>query len=107
MIKAGKEETNCLLDIGGKGSFMAFVQVPVKGLKYDYATKEQVRNNGKAERSCLLVVEKGSVHVEHDSWGMKKSGRKPASPNVIIILLNTPCRRKKIFLVEGGQQHLM
>ena len=40
-MMAGKEETNCLLDVGGKGSFKASLQVPVKGLKYEFATKNR------------------------------------------------------------------
>ena len=53
VMKAGKEETTCLLGVGGKGSVKASVQVPVKGMKYESPAHELVIKNGKAERSCL------------------------------------------------------
>ena len=56
------EETTCLLDLAGKYSVMASVQVPVKGI---------VR-----EREVFCWMEKRAVYMPKargDSWGLKKS----------------------------------
>ena len=47
VMKAEKEETTCLLDVAGKGSVKASVQVPVKGIKDKSPVQEPVIKDGK------------------------------------------------------------
>ena len=53
-MKAGKEETTCLLGVARKCSVKAFVHVPVKGKKYEYLAPEPVIKDGNGRKSCLL-----------------------------------------------------
>ena len=41
-MKAGKEETTCLLDVAEKGSVKAFVQIPLKGIKDESPAKNRL-----------------------------------------------------------------
>ena len=70
VMKAGKEETTCLLAVAG--SFKASVYVLVKGEKVESPDPEPAI---KGKRSCLLDGEKRSVHAKArgDSWEMEKS----------------------------------
>ena len=61
-MKAGKEKTKCLLDISGRGSVKASVQV--KRLKDDTPAQEPLIKDGRGENVCLLDGGKGSVHVK-------------------------------------------
>ena len=72
MIKGEKEETTCLLDIPGKGSFKTCVKVPVKGITDRSPVNKPVIKGGKGKRSCMLDGGKAIVHVKEsdDSWGM-------------------------------------
>ena len=63
-MMAEKEETTCLLDIAGKGSFKTSVQVPVKWMKDKSAVQEPVIKDGRGERSCLLNGGKHNVYVK-------------------------------------------
>ena len=56
-MKAGKEETTCLLGVAG--SVKASFHVLVKGEKVESAAPESAI---KGKRSCLLDGEKRSVH---------------------------------------------
>ena len=64
-----------MLDVAGKGSVKASVQVPVKWLTEQSPVQEPVIKDGKGERGCPLDGEKGIVHVKErgDSWGMEGS----------------------------------
>ena len=72
-MKAKKEETTWLLDVAGKGSVKASIQVPVKLIKHESPAQEPVIKYGKGERSCLLDGGNGTVHVKQrgNSWGIK------------------------------------
>ena len=72
-MKVEKEETTWLLDVAGKGSVKASIQVPVKLIKHESPAQEPVIKYGKGERSCLLDGGNGIVHVKErgDSWGME------------------------------------
>ena len=74
-MKAGKEETTCLLEVAGKCSVKASVHVLVKGKKGESPEAESVIKDGKGKRSCLLDGENRSVHAKarEDSWEMEKS----------------------------------
>ena len=63
-MKAGKEETTCLLGVAG--TVKASVHVLVKGKKGKSPAPEV-----KGKRSCVLDGEKRSVHgkTKGDSWG--------------------------------------
>ena len=69
-MKAGKEETTCLLGVAG--SVKASVHVLVKGKKGESPAPEPVI---KGKISCLLDGEKRSVHgkAREYSWEMEKS----------------------------------
>ena len=70
VMKAGKEETTCLLGVAG--SVKASVHVLVKGKKGESPAPEPAI---KGKRSCLLDGEKRSVHgkAKGDSWEMENS----------------------------------
>ena len=70
VMKAGKEETTCLMGVAG--SVKASVHVIVKGKKGESPAPEPAI---KGKRSCLLDGEKRSVHGKAigDSWEMEKS----------------------------------
>ena len=70
MMKAGKEETTCLMGVSGSGK--ASVHVLVKGKKGESTAPEPAI---KGKRSCLLDGEKRSVHGKSkgDSRKMKNS----------------------------------
>ena len=70
VMKAGKEETTCLLGVAG--SVEASGHVLVKGKKGESPAPEPAI---KGKRSCLLDGEKRSVHgkAKGDSWEMEKS----------------------------------
>ena len=51
-MKAGKEETTCLLDVAEERSAKAFVQVPVKGLKYESPAQKPLMKDGKGDAAC-------------------------------------------------------
>ena len=72
VMKAGKEDTTCLLGVAGKCSVKASVHVLVKGKKGESPAPEPAI---KGKRSCLLDGEKRSVHgkAKGDSWKMEKS----------------------------------
>ena len=57
VMKAGKEETTCLMGVAGSGK--ASVHVLVKGKKGESTAPEPAI---KGKRSCLLDGEKRSVH---------------------------------------------
>ena len=74
IMKAEMEETTWLLDIAGKGSVKASLQVPVKGIKDESPAQEPVNKKyGKGERSCMLDGGNRNVQVKQrgDSWGME------------------------------------
>jgi len=75
VMKAGKEDTTCLLGVAGKCSVKASVHVLVKGKKGESPAPEPAIKDGKGKRSCLLDGEKRSVHAKArgDSWEMEKS----------------------------------
>ena len=75
VMRAGKEMTTCLLDVGEKGSVKAFVPVQVKGKNYDSPVQESVIKDGKGEKSYVLNGENNSFHIEArgEYWGMAKS----------------------------------
>ena len=54
MIKAGKEKKKSLLDITGKISVKASVQVQLKGIKDESPAQEPLLKNGNREKSFLL-----------------------------------------------------
>ena len=91
-MKAGKEETTCLLGVAG--SVKASVHVLVKGAKVESPAPESAI---KGKRSCLLDGEKIGVHgkARGDSWEMEKSKGKSAMSNMSLTLLNTPWRERK------------
>ena len=74
VMKAGKEETTCLLGVAGKCSVKASVHVPVNGKKDGSPALEPVIKDGKGKRSCLLDGENRSVHAKArgNSWEMEK-----------------------------------
>ena len=71
-MKAKQEETTWLLDLAGKGSVKAFVQVPMKGIKDKSPDHEPVIRYGKEVGRCLLDGGNGIIHVKQrgDSWGL-------------------------------------
>ena len=82
VMKAGKEETTCLLGVARKCSVKAFVHVPVKGKKDESPAPKPVIKDGKGERFCLLDGEKRSVNAKArgDSWWMEMSGGRDSHP---------------------------
>ena len=75
VMKAGKEETTCLLGVAGKCSVKASVHVLVKGKKRESPAPESAIKDGKVKISCLLDGEKRSVNAKArgDSWEMEKA----------------------------------
>ena len=75
VMKAGKEDTTCLLGIAGKCSVQASLHVLGKGKKGESPSPEPAIKDGKGKRNCLLDGEKGSVHskARGDSLEMEKS----------------------------------
>ena len=73
VMKAGKEETTCLLGVAGKCSVKVSVHLLVKGKKGQSPARESVIKDGKGKRSCLMDGEKRSVHAKArgESWEMK------------------------------------
>jgi hypothetical protein len=71
-MKAGKEETNCLMGVAD--SVKASGHVIVKGKKGESPAPEPAING---KRSCLLDGEKRSVHgkAKGDSWEIKKKSK--------------------------------
>ena len=69
-MKAGKEETTCLLGVLGKCSVKASIHVLVSGKKGESPAPEPAIQDGNGKKSCLLDGEKRSVHVKAigDSW---------------------------------------
>ena len=72
-MKAGKEETTCLLGVARNCSIMAFVHGPVKGKREKSLAPEPMIKDDTGRKSCLLDGWKGSVHSKSSgvSWGMK------------------------------------
>ena len=66
-MKAGKEETTCLMGIAG--SVKASDHVLVKGKKG--GSPEPVIKDGKGKRSCLLYGEKRSVHSKARGYSLE------------------------------------
>ena len=58
VMKAGKEETTCLLGLAGKCNVKASGQVLVKGKKGESPAPEPAIKDGKGKKSCLLDGEK-------------------------------------------------
>ena len=79
MVKAGKEETTCLLCVAG--SVKASVHVLEKGKKGESPAPEPAI---KGTRCCLLDGENRSVHgkAKGDSLEMEKSKGKSAMSNM-------------------------
>ena len=93
-MKAGKEDTTCLLGVAGKCSVKASVHVLVKGKKGESPAPEPAI---KGKRSCLLDGDMRSIHgkAKGYSWKMEKSNGKSAISNMTLTLLNTPWRERK------------
>ena len=102
-MKAGKEETTCLLGVAG--SVKASVHVLVKGEKVELSAPEPVIKDGKGKRNSLLDGEKRSVHgkARGNSWKMKKSKLKSAMFNMTLTLLSM--EGIKSFLVLDSSIH--
>ena len=108
VIKAGKEETTCLLGVAC--SVKASVHVLVKGKKGESPGPEPAIMQ---KKSCLLDGEKRSGHgkARGDSREMEKLKRKSALSNMTLPLLNALWRRRKYSWwmepSEEGTQHPM
>ena len=72
-MKPKKEEKTWLLEVAGKGSVKASVQIPVEGIADKSPAQEPLIKDDKGERSCLLDSVNGIVHVKErgDSLGME------------------------------------
>ena len=70
VMKAGKEETTCLLGVPWKCSVKASIHVLVKGKKGESPAPEPAIKDGNGKKNCLLDGEKRSVHAKAigDSW---------------------------------------
>ena len=74
-MKAGKEESTCLLGVAGKCSVKASIHVLVKGEKGESPAPEPAIKDGKEKIICLMDGENISVlaKAKGDSWEMEKS----------------------------------
>ena len=66
VMKAGKEETTCLLGVARKCSIKAFVHVLVKGMKDESPAPEPLIKDGRGRKkySCWMEERKVSIQIQ-------------------------------------------